>query len=116
MLRFLGDENLNRDIVRGLRLRRPDLDLILIQDLGLEGADDPTVLARAAEIDRILLTHDRATMPDFAYARVVAAQPIPGIFVLNDRLAVGQAIEELLLLDACSEQVEWPGLVAHLPL
>lgn len=116
MLRLLSDENFNGDIVRGLLLRHPDLDLCRVQDVGLEEADDPTILEWAAANNRILLTHDRATMPDFAYARVVAGQPMPGVFVLNDRIAVRQAIDELLLIEACSEQEEWANLVVYLPL
>ena len=116
MLRLVSDENFNGDIVRGMGLRRPGLDLVRIQDVGLEGATDPDVLAWAAENNRILLTHDRATLPDFAYDRVVAGQPMPGVFVLNDRLPVRQAIDELLLIDACSEPAEWEGLVLYLPL
>ncbi len=67
MLRFLSDENFNGDIVRGLFLRKPDLDLVRVQETGLRKADDPTILAWAAEQDRILLTHDRATMPNFTF-------------------------------------------------
>ena len=48
MIRLVSDENFNGDIVRGLLLRRPDLDLVRIQDVGLEGAEDPAVLAWAA--------------------------------------------------------------------
>jgi len=55
-------------------------------------------------------------MPDFAYARVGVGQPMPGVFVMPDRLAVRQAIEELLLVETCSEQAEWDGLVVYLPL
>jgi hypothetical protein len=55
-------------------------------------------------------------MPDFAYARVGAGQPMPGVFVVPDRLADCQAIEKLLLIEACSEQAEWAGLVVYLPL
>jgi hypothetical protein len=40
---------------------------------------------------------------------------MPGVFVVNDRMAVRQAIDELLLIDGCSEQAEWAGLVIHLP-
>lgn len=112
----MSDENFNGDIVRGLLLRHPALDLCRVQDVGLEEADDPTILAWAATHNRIVLTHDYATMPDFAYARVGAGQPMPGVFVMPDRLAVRQAIEELLLLETCSEQVEWDGLVVYLPL
>jgi predicted nuclease of predicted toxin-antitoxin system len=116
MLRLLSDENFNGDIVRGLLLRHPTLDLHRVQDVGLEEAEDPTILAWAATNNRIVLTHDRATMPDFAYARVIAGEPMPGVFVVPDRLAVRQAIEELLLIDACSEQMEWAGLVVYRPL
>ena len=116
MLRLLSDENFNGDIVRGLLLRRPDLDLNRLQDIGLEEADDPTILAWAATNNRIVLTHDRATMPDFAYARVVAGQSMPGVFIVHDRMAVGQAVEELVLMEACSDQGEWEGLVVYLPL
>jgi len=62
MLRLLADENFNDDIVRGLWLRQPDLDMVRVQDAGLAGADDPDVLAWAALNHRIVLTHDRATM------------------------------------------------------
>jgi predicted nuclease of predicted toxin-antitoxin system len=116
VLRLLSDENFNGDIVRGLLLRRPDLALVRVQDVGLGAAEDPVVLAWAAANDRIVLTHDRATMPDFAYARVQAGESMPGVFVLNDRLPVRQAIDELLLLDEGSEQAEWAGLVVYLPL
>jgi hypothetical protein len=41
MLRLLADENFNGDIVRGLLLRQPDLDLVRMQDVGLAGSEDP---------------------------------------------------------------------------
>lgn len=116
MLYLLCDENLNRDIVRGLFLRRQNLDCLLAQDINLHGAADPVVLEWAADNNRIVLTHDRATMPAYAYSRVASEQPMPGRFVLNDRLPVRQAIDELLLIIDCSEQAEWSRLVLFLPL
>jgi predicted nuclease of predicted toxin-antitoxin system len=116
MLRLLADENFNGDIVRGLLLRQQDLDIVRAQDVGLGSADDPDILAWAAANNRILLTHDRATMPDYAYERLAAGEGMPGVFILNDRSPVGQAIQEILLMVACSEQGEWSGRVVHLPL
>lgn len=116
MLRLLSDENFNGDIVRGLLLCHPTLDLCRVQDVGLAEADDPAILVWAAANNRILLTHDRATVPDFAYTRVVTGQPMPGVFVVHNRMAVRQVIEELLLMDTCSEQAEWVSLVVYLPL
>ena len=116
MLRLVSDENFNGDIVRGLLFRLPDLNLVRVQDVGLEQAIDPVVLAWAAQDNRIVVTHDRATLPHFAYERVVAGEPMPGLFVINDRLPVGQAIEEILLVATCSEASEWAGKVLYLPL
>jgi predicted nuclease of predicted toxin-antitoxin system len=116
MWRLLSDENFNGDIVRGLLLRQPTLNIVRTQDVGLEGADDPTVLAWAAEHRRILLTHDRATMPDFSYQRILANDLMAGVWVVNDRLSIRQAIEEILLLMTCSEQEEWNEVVLYLPL
>lgn len=116
MLRLLADENFNSDILRGLQLRQPDLDIARVQNVGLGGKDDAAVLGWAAEKGRIVLTHDRATMPHHAYDRVATGQKMPGVFILSDRLSVGQAIEEIWLMAACSEQLEWNGQVVYLPL
>jgi hypothetical protein len=116
MLRLVADENLNGDIVRGLFLRESNLDIVRVQDVGLTGVDDVQILAWAAENNRIVLTHDRATMPNHAYQRVAAGDAMPGLFVLNDRFPVGRAIDELCLLAACSEQSDWRALVSYLPL
>lgn len=115
-MRFVADENFNNEIVRGLLHRRPQLDLVRVQDVGLLGAEDPDVLAWAAENERILLTHDLATMSDFAYDRVAHGEAMPGVFILNDRIAIGLAIREIILVVECTGEAEWNGRVVHLPL
>jgi hypothetical protein len=55
-------------------------------------------------------------MPDFAYDRLFKGQPMSGVFLINDRMPTRQAIDELLLLDTCSQQEEWKGIVLYLPL
>ncbi|MCG8368659.1 MAG: DUF5615 family PIN-like protein [Pseudanabaenales cyanobacterium] len=116
MLRLLSDENFNGDLVRGLFLRQPNLDLLRVQDVGLREVDDPAILAWAASNERILLTHDRATMPDFAYNRLVRGELMAGMFVVNDRMPIRQAIDELSLLVDCSQQSEWKNVVLYLPI
>jgi hypothetical protein len=116
MLRLLADANFNGDIVRGLLRIQPTFEIIRVQDVGLADAPDPDILAWAAVNDWLVLTHDRSTMPDHAFARVVAGDMMRGVFVLNDRMRVGEAISELLLMDECSEQAEWIGRVVYLPL
>ena len=79
MIRLLADENFNNNIVRGVRLWNPGIDLVRVQDVGLSGANDPSVLEWAAGHQRVLLTHDVATIKAFAYERVRAGKPMPGI-------------------------------------
>lgn len=116
MLALLSDENFNGDIVRGLFLREPGLDLVRVQDVGLRTVDDPAVLDWAAQNGRILLTHDRATMPDFAYNRLANQESMLGMFVVNDQMPIRQVIDELILLVNCSQQGEWQNVVLYLPL
>lgn len=49
MLRLLADENLDANIVRGVQRRFHGVDVVRLQDVGLIGADDSTVLAWAAQ-------------------------------------------------------------------
>jgi predicted nuclease of predicted toxin-antitoxin system len=53
-----ADENINRDIVRGLLRTQPNLDIVRAQDVGLSGADDGAILEWTAREGRVLLTHD----------------------------------------------------------
>ena len=116
MLRLAADENFNNDIVRGLWRRKSELDIVRIQDVGLSGADDPTVLEWAAREGRVLLTHDVTTMTRYAYERVRAGQPMPGVFEVSRAVPIGRAIKDILLLAECSLENEWEGQVRYLPL
>ena len=116
MLRLATDENFNNNIVRGLLYRNPELDIVRVQDVGLSGADDPTVLEWAAQEGRVLLTHDVSTITRYAYERAQAGQPMPGVFEVSRAVPIGRAIEDILLLAECSLDDEWEGQVRYLPL
>ena len=115
MLLLAADENLNNDILRGLRRRLPTLDVIRVQDAGLAGANDEAVLAWCAVERRVLITHDVSTITYFAHARVAKGQSMPGVFELSPFLPIGQAIEDLILAE-CSTPGEWEGQIRYLPL
>ena len=116
MLKLVSDENFNGDILRGLFRKRPDLDVVRVQDIGLESKPDPDILDWAATEGRILLTHDRDTMPHFARVRVRAGQAMPGLFLVNGQMPLGQAIEELLLAVERLAPEECKDLVRFFPL
>lgn len=116
MIRFLADENFNNDIVRGILRRKPDLDIVRVQDLGLSGIDDADVLARAAEAQRIVLTHDVATLLALAHQRVTAGEPMLGVIAVAQSVPAGAVVEDLLLISECSDVSEWRDQVSYLPL
>lgn len=116
VLRLAADENLNNDIVRGLIRRKPDLEIVRVQDVGLSGADDPTILEWAAQEGRVLLTHDVSTLMRYAYERMEAGKPMPGIVEVSRSVRVGAAIEDILLIAECSLEGEWERQVRYLPL
>jgi hypothetical protein len=116
VLPLAADENFNSDIVRGLLRRKADIDIVRVQDVGLSGADDATILEWAAQQGRVLVTHDVSTLTQHAYARIAAGQPMPGVFEVSIRVSVAAAIDDLLLIVECSLEGEWQGQVRYLPL
>ncbi len=115
-MRFLTDENFDNRILAGLRRRRPELDILRIQDAGLIGVEDPVILAWAAEDGRVLVTHDAATIPPFAYERVLAGDAMPGVIEVPFQMPIGEAIEELLLIVDEGQPGDLENQVLYLPL
>jgi hypothetical protein len=116
VLTFLADENFNRHIIRTLRREHPAVDVPRVQEVGLYGRDDVTILAWAAVAGRLLLTHDAATVTKYAYERTAAGLPMPGVVEVSRRLPVRQAVEEIVLIASCSRDGEWEGQVIYVPL
>lgn len=116
MLRLLSDEDVPKSIIRGLRLRQPDCDILRVQEVGLRTKDDPFVLTWAAQEGRVLITRDRQTMIGFAYQRVQSGQPMPGLIVVHEVMPIGQAVEQILMTAVCCAPAEMENRVLFLPL
>jgi predicted nuclease of predicted toxin-antitoxin system len=115
MIRLLADENLNNHIVRAILLREPPLDIVRVQDVGLGGRDDASVLEWAANEERLGVTHDTATMTRHAYDRVVAGKKMPGVVEVAVGAQLAVVLDDLLLLATASEDGEWEGQVLYIP-
>ena len=113
--RFLADADLKGAIVSGLRRLEPAVDFLSAQEALLEGLDDLTVLATAAQEGRILVSHDFGTMPKH-FRDFSAQQPSPGVFLLSQDLPIRTAIDALLTIWAASDSVEWENQLTYLPL
>jgi hypothetical protein len=113
--RLLADADLHPGIVRGISARNPGVDFEISQGLLPEGARDPEVLAFAAEHGRVLVSHDVNTMP-LHFREFTSAWASPGLILIPQRLSIGAAIEELLLVWECAEAREFRNQVLYLPL
>jgi hypothetical protein len=114
-VRFQADADLNRHIIAAVKRREPLVDFQTAPEAGLMGLDDPTVLALASSEGRLLVSHDRQTLPHH-FAAFIAQQTSPGLLIVSQRLPVSQAAEELLLIWVASEAGEWTNQISSLPL
>jgi hypothetical protein len=95
--RFLADADFNHKIVVGLHRREPSVDFMGALDGGVIGLPDSRVISVAAQAGRILVSHDRKTMPGH-FARFGETRSSPGIIIVSQDLDIGAAIEDLVLI------------------
>jgi hypothetical protein len=113
-VRFLADANLDQDIVAGVLRREPELDFELPQGIIPKGMTDPEVLAVAASLSRILVTHDVRAIPGH-FGEFIAGSDSPGVLLIPSSMPIGAAIEEILLIWHLTEAEEWTNLFRRIP-
>lgn len=113
-IQFQSDADFNEDIVTGVLRREPGIDFQTAGAAGLRGLDDRSVLTFAAREGRILVTHDRRTMPRY-FAEFISIMTSPGLLIVSQKLDVRSAIEELILIWTASEAEEWINAVCAIP-
>ena len=82
---------------------------------GVIGLPDPDVIGGAAESGRILVSHDRKTMPGH-FARFRETRSSPGIIIVSQNLDIGATIEDLLLIWATTDSKEWLNHLGFVPV
>ena len=77
--------------------RRPNLDFQSANETGLEGIKYLEVLTIAARDGRVLVTHDRKTMPT-EFGQFIMSQTSSGVLILSQNLAISEAINAIILV------------------
>jgi hypothetical protein len=113
--RFLADADFNHKIVRGLRRREPGVDFQGASEGGVVGLADPDVLRIAADSGRILISHDRKTMPAH-FALFLEQRSSPGVIIVSQDLEIGTAIEDLFLIWDATDAEEWFDQLGFVPV
>lgn len=115
-MRFLADENFDNRILRGIRRVDATMDILRVQDTEILGAADQAVLEWAAGENRILLTHDVNTIPRYAFERVRANKPMPGIIAVHAAAPIGAVIDDILLVIGAAQPADFHNQVLYVPL
>jgi hypothetical protein len=114
-VRFQADADLKLAVASGVRRRNLAVDFQTAVEARLPGLPDPEVLALAAREGRVLVSHDRQTMPTH-FAKFVSAATSPGVIIVPQSLPVREVIDDLLLIWEASEAAEWVNHLTYLPL
>jgi hypothetical protein len=120
-LRFLLDEHLRGILwaaIQAHNARSPyPLDVVQVGDPPdlPRGSLDPDILLWAEREGRILLSHDKRTLPGHLAAHLQAGRHSPGIFILKAGVSVPVLISELALRAYASDPWESEDRLEYLP-
>ncbi|MEG4167024.1 DUF5615 family PIN-like protein [Microcoleus sp. S13_C3] len=117
-LKYLMDENIDPIYPTQIRSKQVELIIRVIGEpfIPAKGTKDPEILEWCEKYDFILVTNNRKSMPVHLNDHLQANHHIPGIFILNANLSVGQNIDELILIAECSFVNEYQDQIIHLPI
>ena len=108
------DENVHGALTEALIIR--GVDVLRVQDDGLSGADDGTILERAHQLERVVITQD-ADFLTLAAGRQRLGAIFSGVIYarhLDGRL--GRYVADLELLAKASDMDEMVNHLEYLPL
>jgi hypothetical protein len=117
-MRYLLDEHIPLLYRTQLLRLAPGLTVWAIGDPGapLYGTLDPQILAWCEEHDFLLVTNNRASMPQHLADHLAQERHIPGILVLNLEANIGQMLAELALIAGASHEDEYRDMILYLPI
>jgi len=117
-IRFLLDENVDPLYRQELLAREPAIVVWKVGDVSTppDSTLDPEILIWCEQNSFILVTNNRKSMPPHLENHLAQGQHVPGIFVMNPKMSVGETIEDLLLVWGASEEREYHDNIWFLPI
>jgi len=115
---YLLDENVDPTLKTALHQRWPEMAVWRIGDPGAppHGALDPDILLWCENNDFSLVTNNRASMPVHLRDHLLAGRHVPGIFILHNKMSLGETVDELALIWLATEPDEYTDLISFLPV
>ena len=115
---YLLDEHISLSYRTQLVRRKPDLRVWAIGDPNAppKGTPDPDILVWCEENGFILITNNRKTMPVHLASHLADNRHIPGIFILNEDMSMGQIIDELIVISEAAFEDDYQDRISFMPL
>ncbi|AFY82757.1 DUF5615 family PIN-like protein [Oscillatoria acuminata] len=114
-IRFQADVDLNHIIVKATLRRESLIDFQSAQTANLDSLSDLEVLAVAARLGRVLVSHDRKTMP-LNFSEFITQTRSSGVIIIPQNISIRAAVEDIVLIWEASEAEEWINRIHILPL
>ncbi|NET56149.1 MAG: hypothetical protein F6K47_08225 [Symploca sp. SIO2E6] len=117
-LKYLLDENVDPEYVRQLRRRYPELVVRIVGEPAAppKGTLDPEILVWCETTGFVLVTNNRRSMPVHLTEHLDLGGHIPGIFILNPGLSMGETLEDLIVVAGTALANEYQDRIEYLPL
>ncbi len=117
-IKYLPDEHVNPRLQKALQRQSHDRVVWRVGDPGAPALHslDPEILVWCEAHDFSLVTNNRTSMPRHLHDHLAAGRHVPGIFILNPNMNMGETIEELTLIWGASESEEYADQLNYLPI
>src|SRR5438034_2754352 len=103
-------------IVAATFRREPAMDFQTAQSAQLDYLDDETVLQRAASEGRILVTHDKRTMPKHFASFLAKGNSSPGVLlVIPQDVPLRTVVDTLVLIWVDDRPADWKNAITVVP-
>ena len=96
-------------------MRIPDLDIITAFKAQVARLDDPDLLRWTVEHDRILISHDKKTIPQYVKDLVLSGLALPGVILVIKSVSIGRLIDDLEITIRCGKPEDFRNDVFYLP-
>jgi len=115
-IRFQADNDLKRIIVDATLRHEPRIDFRTAHAARLDGLDDEAVLRLAASESRILVSHDKRTMPVALASLIASGGTSPGVLLVIPQSApIREVVETLILIWRDDRADDWRNMILKVP-
>lgn len=113
MLRYPRDEHVAAGLLASLRQRVPELVVWRVGDPGMPDSA-PAILRWCEDYDLVLVANSRRSLPVHLADHLASGRHLPGIFLLNPGMGMGEALEYLIPAAHMARPHEYRDRLLHL--